>query len=379
MAKSKNHRWLKVKPNGSLLIRFKYQNQLHQLAPVTRGKYDNPQDLAIANRVASEIEQAVKLGTFTGLDPWKPKSVPDFHKDLTLTEVWQQYKIAKADKVSKASQKSVWVQVDRCLEYVSQKFPLIGKVYWDEVKLPNLIRALENEYSTQVISRALSDLHAACNLALKRGLIEANPLVGYKDYLPDKVKSTRSKECYSQSEVEIILDAFKDSHYANFVEFLFLTGVRPQLAIALTWCDITGDKIIFNKGFTNGEHTEGKTGRVTHYPLYPQLKELITRLDDERQIGGLVFLSPKGNHINLHNFTNRVWKPVITRLVEQGKLSKYLPTYHCRHSTATFLAKAGLPSSTIAALLDTSETMLNRHYLDNQELTNVEIPDLLAR
>ena len=397
---NKSHRWVKIQKSGSLTIFFKYQKHTYQFAPVSRGRFDNPQDIAIANRVASEIEQSVKLGKFTGLEPWLSAKIEseigiEQPPNYTLTEIWQQYKIAKADKVSKSSQVSVWLQVDRCLEYVVSKFPLIGKAYWDELKLPNFIRALESNYSTQVFKRTLEDLHAACNFALKRKLISSNPLAGYKDYLPESVKSNRSKECYSLAEVNLILDAFYRTqhdvfpivknahHYTNFVEFLFLTGVRPQLAIALTWSDVKEDKIIFNKGFTNGVLTKGKTGRVTHYPLHSQLRKLMAIYSVHEKTNtledALVFPSPTGNYINLKNFTCRIWKPLITQLVQQGKLSKYLPTYHCRHSTATFLAKAGIPSSTIAALLDTSEVMLSKHYLDNQELTNVVIPDLLAR
>lgn len=85
--------------------------------------------------------------------------------------------------------------------------------------------------------------------------------------------------------------------------------------------------------------------------------------------GELVFSSPKDKHIDLHNFTNRTWKPLVTQLVDSGELKEYLPTYHCRHTAASMLAKAGIPSSTIAALLDTSEQMLNKHYFDNENLS----------
>lgn len=378
MARNQNHKWLIIKPSGSLLIEFGYQKRRHQLAPVPGGRFDNPQDVAIANRVASEIEQSIKLGKFDGLDPWLPKPPVEVIKPLTLTEIWEQYKVAKVDKVSKASQLSVWQQVDRCLDCLVKKQRASMKL--TDINPMIITKLLLDYYSPNVVKRTLQDLHAACNLAVKRKLITSNPLSGYQDELPDTTRKT-SKECFSIDEVTIILEAFKGSHYADLVEFLFLTGVRPQLAIALTWGDIKDDKIIFNKGFTNGVVTQGKTGRITHYPLYPQLKNFIKTLPYKKDCNefNLSFPSVKGKYIDLHNFTQRIWKPLITDLVTQGKLSKYLPTYHCRHSTATLLAKSGLPSSTIAALLDTSETMLNKHYFDNQELTNVEIPDLLSR
>lgn len=380
-----DHKWVRNN-NGSISIVFSYQGKPYKFAPVRRGKISSDQDRAIASQIARAIELEIKLGKFEGIERWsqkKSKVNPENPlKELSLKEVWEYYKTAKADKVSPASQVSVWCQTDRCLDCLKSLPQDINKI-----SLKSVVEALQKKYGNQVIDRTLSDLHAACNLAKKRTLIPSNPLAGYRDYLPPTPKSNRSKACYSNLEVLVILEAFKAqeaeniNHYQYFVEFLFLTGVRPQLAIALTWQDIKPDKIIFDKGFTNGVKTPGKTGRVTHYPIFPQLEDLIKRIFQSNKSDefGLVFPSHKKGYISLHSFTKDTWKPVITKLVESKRLSKYLPTYHCRHSTATLLAKAGLPSSTIAALLDTSEKMLNKHYLDTQELTKVVIPDLLAK
>ena len=375
-----DHKWVKNN-NDSISIIFSYQKKRYQFAPVQGGDFTNDQDRAIATQIARQIELDIKLGKFVGLDPWLPKQLQSEAEDLTtIGDIWSGYMTAKRDKVSKASQVSVWRQTDTCLRMIDKKNKVLGHYLVKSFTPPAVIKLLLNDYAHSVVARVLSDLHAACNLALKRELITSNPLSGYQDYLPKPVKSPRSKACYSQTEVQIILETFKDNHYEYFVKFLFLTGVRPQLAIALTWGDIKKDKIIFNKGFTNGEHTPGKTGRETHFPIYPQLGELILQVFQANQnnIFSLLFPSEKKDYINLRSFTKNVWRPAITKLVESGKLSKYLPTYHCRHSTATFLAKAGIPSSTIAALLDTSERMLSKHYLDSQELTNVAIPDFLG-
>lgn len=384
MAKNQNHRWLIIKPSGSLLIRFDYQKQRYQFAPVHGGRFDNPQDLAIANKVASEIELSVKLGNFTGLDPWKPKTLikPEIIQSLTLKDIWQQYKIAKADKVSKASQVSTWLQVDRCLHYLENT---TMKLQLEYIAVHDLIVRLQAEYSYHVIKRTLDDLHAACNLAVRRKLITSNPVSGYKDELGNTAYVS-SKECYSREEVQTILETFKTHpeqhirHYANFIEFLFLTGVRPQMAIALAWQDIQWslDFVTLTNGYTNGILKCSKTGRVVRYPLYPQLRELLEKTRDCHEcirFEDLVFPSTTGGYINLKNFTRRIWKPVITKLVSEGKLTEYLPTYHCRHTAASMLAGAGVPATTIAALLDTSEQMLNKHYFDNDQLTtslNVE-------
>lgn len=109
----KNHRWVKKEKSGSITIGFKYQKRAYKFAPVARGRFDNGEDMVIANRVASEIEQAVKLGKFEGLDPWKPRTLEDKTgigdpNPYTLRDIWRDYKITKGEKVSKASQLSQW-------------------------------------------------------------------------------------------------------------------------------------------------------------------------------------------------------------------------------------------------------------------------------
>jgi len=376
-----DHKWVKNN-NGSIALVFSYQGTSYKFAPVRRGEFSNDQDRAIASQIARQIELDIKIGKFAGIEPWQLKEINKTGKEkmITIQEVWKDYKVAKADRVSVASQRSLWEQVDRCLEFLKIKH-LSAPLEIAKISSKVFVKLLLEEYSTHTVKRTLEDLHAACNLALKRKLIPSNPLAGYQDYLPPVTKSKRSKECYSQDEVQVILEAFKDNHYYYFVRFLFLTGARPQVAIALTWRDIKRDEIIFSKGFTNGQHTPGKTGRETHFPVYPQLAEVIKEvfLANQNNIYNLVFPSSKKEYINLRSFTKNTWRPIITKLVESGKLSKYLPTYHCRHSAATFLAKAGIPTSTIAALLDTSELMLSKHYLSSQELTKVTIPNLLGK
>jgi hypothetical protein len=96
MAKSpaKNHKWVKIEKSGSITISFKYQGKSYKFAPVPRGRVENYRDVAMANKIASEIEMTVKLGKFEGLDQWRPKTFAERieeHRPLTLTEVWQHF------------------------------------------------------------------------------------------------------------------------------------------------------------------------------------------------------------------------------------------------------------------------------------------------
>lgn len=384
------HRWV-INNHGTVAIDFQYQKIRYRFNPVPFSRYSNSQDLAIASKIAGEIELAIKLGGFTGLEPWKQVNVPENQPKLSekdLRAIWMNYTAAKSNTVAATSQNSAWVQVESALSKLEQDCYQMERLSAD-----GLISALSPYYATSTCWKILTNLHSAYQLAIRQKLITVNPLAGWRQELNQSKPTYRFKNCYSIDEAKTIIQAFRSnqfcpkssryshSHYADFVEFLFLTGVRPQMAIALTWGDIKtredGSRVIvFSNGYTCGVLKESKTGRVVNYPTYNHLNDFLSQLP--RNHDALVFPSQDGNHINLQNFTRRYWKTVVQGLVNGGELDRYLPTYHCRHSTATFLAQAGVSSQTIAALLDTSESMLNQHYFDNKQLTNVVLPDLLT-
>lgn len=96
-------------------------------------------------------------------------------------------------------------------------------------------------------------LSACCNWAIKNNLITTNPFNGLANEIKIKKISTEDNDInpFSKEEREAIIAAFKANsyykHYANYVQFLFLTGARPSEVIALQWKHITNKFISFEQ------------------------------------------------------------------------------------------------------------------------------------
>lgn len=378
------HRWV-WNNRGSVGIRFGYQGGRYSFNPIHEGKYDNEHDRLAASAIASKIELDIKTGSFTDLEKYRPSSNVVGINELSLTpknqagsllKYWENYKESQANKTEQTTQKTKWLAADKMVE-------ILTAIPFDKLSSIKAVELLLQTYKSSTIRTALTYVCAALEFAVKRDEIKSNPLAGFKTELP-KHTNLRKKSGFSLEDVKAILEGFRSdkyvpessnyfhSYYSEFVEFLFLTGLRPQMAIALRWSDIKTKKdgskvLLLDRAYTNGCLKRGKNNRAVLFPAYPQLSELIDRIP--RRSESLVFPSVTGGFINLNNFTRRYWAVVLKALVTDLEIPEYLPTYHCRHTAATTMAAVGVPLAIIAALLDTSEEMLNRHYLDNSDLS----------
>jgi len=86
-----------------------------------------------------------------------------------------------------------------------------------------------------------------------------------------------------------------------------------------------------------------------------------------------VFPSAGGCRINLHNFTTKVFNTVTNGLLNDGVISKRLPTYNLRNTSASLYLRMGVDRATIAKLLETSGEMLDNHYFAPDD--DVELPE----
>jgi site-specific recombinase XerD len=107
-----------------------------------------------------------------------------------------------------------------------------------------------------------------------------------------------------------------------------------------------------------------------------QLQEMIDqfpRIDNEL---GLMFPSVKNkSYIDQHNFSNRIFKPVVSRLVVDDLIEKYLPSYNLRHSFITRLIQSGVDIASVAKISGNSvEVILQSYYASNDD---VKIPRLI--
>jgi integrase len=287
--------------------------------------------------------------------------------ELNLLLLWQRYKVAKKNLVAKTTQKGDWPEVDRALNFVSSEcleFTLSSATL--------LLAELLERYAASTTRKVLLYARAANQWAIEEELLMKNFYSRLFKSIPKSQRSDRSGKCFEKHEIEHILAAFASnefvskfsvhlhSYYRGYVEFLALTGFRPEEAIALTWADIKNSQIIVSRAYSQGILKETKTYESRNFPINSQLDKLLKSLPRTQN---LVFPSPEGGYINQHNFSERYWKPIVKKLVAAGKVGEYLPTYNLRHSWITRMLRSGLDIATVAKLAGNKPDTIMKHYL----------------
>lgn len=203
-------------------------------------------------------------------------------------------------------------------------------------------------------------------------------------------------KAFSKEERDIIIDAFKNSRWANrrslanFVYFLFHTGCRPGEASELRWGDIKADcsRVIFRRSYDGSLRItkETKTGEIRAFNCNEQLQEFLKSMRPAScQNSDLVFLGNKGKRIDA-NVLYKAWATktvhgkdclgVVDELVLNGLIAQSLSPYHCRHTFINLAIEAGVPPEVVAAQVGHSVAVARSHYYDNRQASLYVIPKL---
>jgi len=379
---------------GKIRLRWTLQSKTYQITIGSASK----ESLTIAKAKAGQIDLDIMMGQFDqSLVKYDNSKIVPINSNIeipnkpNLLACWEHYKKLSVDKVSQNTVKNQWVLVDNQFSKINDKS------LFEFTNASKLVLTMLDSLAPSTVDRIFTDVNAAFNLANELGFIDErkNPYSALKkrgliDSNQDSSKRTR--EAFTPSEIKVIWDAFTDnryspdknaynhSYYLSFVQFCSLTGCRPGEAIALTWGDIKikPDRtwINFCKSYSKGSLGPTKTGETRLFPVNDQLQEMIDqfpRIDNEL---GLMFPSIKNkSYIDQHNFSNRIFKPIVSRLVVDDLIEKYLPSYNLRHSFITRLIQSGVDIASVAKISGNSvEVILQSYYASND---NVKIPRLI--
>lgn len=345
-----------------------------------------PEALKVAQAKAQQINADIlmdrfdaSLGKYFASAVAPTKSLTEKSSKLNLLTLWQGYKIAKKNLVAATSQKGDWPEVDRALGAVSpQTLELTAS------SASALLEELLERYAGSTTRKILLYARAANYWGIEEELLAKNFYSRLFKNLPKTQKSGRSRKCFERHEIQHILSAFSNdefrskfsvrshSYYRGYVEFLALTGFRPEEAIALTWADVKKGEIIVSRAYSQEILKSTKTYEARSFPINFQLANLLKSLPRTQS---LVFPSTEGGHINQNNFNKRYWKPIVERLVTAGKVEEYLPTNNLRHSWITRMLRAGLDIATVARLAGNKPDTIMKHYLAAQT-RDLVLPEL---
>jgi integrase len=322
------------------------------------------QDTQKAARLkASNIERDILFDNFdVTLTKYKQEQQRQRHKPVDTFDYYVKSKEGTVAPNTKVNYGSVRV----CL--------LRWKGELDSVKdATEFIKVQQRTLKPVTLKGYLSTLNAAWELARGRGLVKSNPFQGIKVKVPPQQKPRP----FCEAEVKAIVGGFTDSQYysqyADFIVFLFGTGLRFGEAAGLRWSAVSEDcsSIWVGEIMTRGVRRPTKTNRDRTVPLTKGLGVLLlSRRPPNYEPDDLVFPSPEGGAVDSHNFRNRAWVRVL------GALGiPYRKPYTTRATFISLALAQGTNPVTLSAITGHDVQTMFKHYAG--VVGEVTLPDVL--
>ncbi|MCJ8283197.1 MAG: tyrosine-type recombinase/integrase [Rivularia sp. ALOHA_DT_140] len=322
----------------------------------------------------------------------------------SILEVWEMYCEFSGHRLAKTT----FVNSYRgaFLNYLNSAIENIG---YDPDKIFNWLVKNRNAHD---VKNLVSALERAYSYAIyKDAYVGKNPFLGLKETLvtkkrikeihQDKFNSEENelldkKKAFSWEEAEIIMTAFKNHpklyKYYPLIAFKFLTGCRNGEALALWWQDIKFDeeRVIIRKSYDSKSRifkpTKNETTRFFPMKKGSQLWNILSEL--KRGEDNHCVFSVRENGKPIHQVTLcEKWYGKISRgvryvglvkkLVEQGKVSKYLPVNNTRHTFVSHqIYDLGREPHIVNAWCEHSEQVSRKHYRDSSMFASDINPEL---
>jgi integrase len=150
-----------------------------------------------------------------------------------------------------------------------------------------------------------------------------------------------------------------DAVTGPMVVFGAAAGLRPAELVALEQRDVDriGGVVYVRRQLVRGQVKQTRTRRsVRAVPLQRAALEALDQLPEAER--PLLFPSPHGSYIDLHNFRPRQWRPAQTA----AGIDPIRRPYDLRHTYATFALRAGISIFDLSRFMGASLAMIDRHY-----------------
>jgi len=175
----------------------------------------------------------------------------------------------------------------------------------------------------------------------------------------DKIKRIRQQKTdiqpFSMDEVRLILSAVRVD-YRPYLAVRFFTGMRTGEINGLKWkfVDFERRQILVRETIVRGQIEYTKTdGSQREIEMSQPVFDALQAQHKITGPRGLVFCHQNGEAIDVDNFTNRVWHPLLRHL----NLEKRRP-YQARHTCATLWLGSGENAEWVARQLGHMNTMM---------------------
>jgi integrase len=362
-----------IKPsnnNETIQVRFTHEGKRYCFAPIPKAPFNDRTALAKVKQICAQIESDVVNRTFdTSLESYRVKPASSLLRKTessnSLQVIWDLW-VDSLD-ISSHTKADHYEMVRRMIAMAN---PKSYDTEW----------FISSTCAPSTFNKRLGYLKSCSRWAVEQGLIQSNPYEGIKPR-----QSTKAEiKPFTKSEIKRIITGFKKRfpHYASFVSFLSMTGVRTSEAIGLTWqhIDFERNEIVIKESLSIDRTSNGykrirkstKTGSVRHLTMTTQLGELLFTLKPNKgNDTELVFKSSKGSHIDTGNFRED-WK-----LVLQDADIPYRKPYTTRHTLISHAIEQGIPLTGVAYIaghVDTQMVMKTYgHIINRPELPQIAV------
>lgn len=345
--------------NGMLSLSLTFQGQRSRRA---LGLSDTPTNRQAIRGIMLQIEADIILDRFAGLESYLPnKRQRQSQPSLTTPQLFQSF--ADSRPVSEYRRNTVYAAI---LSYLNQHGKDIKSRDGAKLFTLNLMHLSPATYNSYLFILK----------AFGAWLAETDQGANYWDGLPSRTATRSKTRPFSDQEAAQILNSAlqeQDPVYYGYILCLLTSGARVSECLGFRWADLdfkTGQLSITSAlgrsgdGRSSGatrQRRNTKTGDSGHRTLTlpPDLCEFLESRRPEGAIAeDLIFQTTKGNPLDDHNFSQRVWRRILARAGVPHR-----PPTTCRHTTISKLIEAGasLPqAAAIAGHRDT--TMVSRVY-----------------
>jgi integrase len=216
-------------------------------------------------------------------------------------------------------------------------------------------RILDQDAGAVNANRARSALSASLSAAADRGLVDANPCLGWRAIPEPKTAAKR----LTVVEIEAIRARVPSARDRALIAVMAYCGLRPEEAAGLQWQDVPADLSVLRvrRSLVDGRIGETKTKTLRVVPAPPAVRDDLAQLDRGTP-ASYVFQGVNGGPIPFDYWQKTVW----TKARLEAGIAK-ARAYDLRHSAATAWLLSGTPLSVVHRSIGHSSINTTlRHY-----------------
>ena len=347
------------KRDNSIRLHFTFEGEARKETLKTDGKPlpPTPANVKYATRLASEIREKIKHGTFVYADYFPASKTATTGQGVSVgdrLDVWFDTLVGKEGSTLKGYRTARdWWKAQ------------LGHVPARALVRSQILAALatEPEWTGKTRNNKMSVLRQALHLAIADNVISADPTAGIDSFS----HQAPEPDPFGQDEADAIIAGLAqhyDEQIARYFEVKFYTGLRTSESLAMRWgwIDWRLKQMGVGEAVVLGEHKDRtKTNLVRNIHLNSRA---LAALKAQK---GATFLLPEGwifpDPRTGERFTDDEpprelwWRPCLKRLG-----IRYRSPYETRHTYATMMLMAGMTPAFCARQMGHSVEMFLKTY-----------------